>query len=351
MVARVEGTRSRKLVQNGQEMPAHGLSAGAPDSARQAPGPLAEMGPGARLIGHDLSGQDLSNLDLSGADLSGADLTGAKLINTTLVGAKLFGSTLDGAHLLGADLTKADLTEAKASGAILGGVKLDDATLFGANLDGATLSESSLERADLRSATFRGTRLRGANLEHAELRSCDLSGADLSGARVGGADFGDATLREATFRGIRGFQDAHWIGVDISAVDFTGAYALRRTIMDDNYLNEFKTASRTSGFVYLLWKLTSDCGRSLARWALVTCAMAVMFGLAYTTVALDYGDYETSLSPFYFSVVTLTTLGYGDVLPASLGAQIVVLAEVVVGYIMLGGLLSIFATKMGRRAE
>ena len=57
------------------------------------------------------------------------------------------------------------------------------------------------------------------------------------------------------------------------------------------------------------------------------------------------------LSSFYFSVVTLTTLGYGDVLPASLGAQVVVLFEVIMGYIMLGGLLSIFATKMGRRAE
>ena len=53
----------------------------------------------------------------------------------------------------------------------------------------------------------------------------------------------------------------------------------------------------------------------------------------------------------YFSVVTLTTLGFGDVLPASVSAQVVVIAEVIIGYMMLGGLLSIFATKMGRRAE
>ena len=122
-------------------------------------------------------------------------------------------------------------------------------------------------------------------------------------------------------------------------------------IMDENYLHEFRHASPANAAVYRLWKLTSDCGRSLARWAMLTFTMATLFGAIYSQVNLDYGDYETVLSPYYFSVVTLTTLGYGDVLPASLGAQIVVLAEVFIGYIMLGGLLSIFATKMGRRAE
>jgi hypothetical protein len=79
--------------------------------------------------------------------------------------------------------------------------------------------------------------------------------------------------------------------------------------------------------------------------------VATIFALAYTTVSIDYGDYRTALSPLYFSLVTLTTLGYGDVLPASQPAQTLVLAEVVTGYVMLGGLLSIFANKMGRRGE
>jgi voltage-gated potassium channel Kch len=68
-------------------------------------------------------------------------------------------------------------------------------------------------------------------------------------------------------------------------------------------------------------------------------------------VDVDYGDYETWLSPMYYSIVTMTTLGYGDAVPASTGAQLVAMFEVLIGYIMLGGVLSIFATKMGRRAE
>ena len=47
----------------------------------------------------------------------------------------------------------------------------------------------------------------------------------------------------------------------------------------------------------------------------------------------------------------MTTLGYGDALPASMAAQIMAMVQVVIGYVMLGGVLSIFATQMGRRAE
>lgn len=309
------------------------------------------LGPGCSLIGADLKGRDLSGLDLSGADLSNADLSEARLLGTNLSGAVLFRCDVTGANMLGADLSNADLTELRARAAVLGSSRLDGANLFSADLAEATLSEASLVGADLRSAGLAGARLRGADLTEAELRSADLTGADLSGATVDHADFADVQLSGAAVRGITGYPHANWLGVDISDIDFNGAYALRRTIMDENYLHEFRSASRWSNVLYLAWKLTSDCGRSLTRWAIVTLVMAVGFGLAYTQVNIDYGDYETSLSPFYFSVVTLTTLGYGDVLPASLGAQIVVLFEVITGYIMLGGLLSIFATKMGRRAE
>ena len=79
--------------------------------------------------------------------------------------------------------------------------------------------------------------------------------------------------------------------------------------------------------------------------------MTVAFGIAFQYVNVDYGDYHTGLSPYYYSLVTLTTLGYGDVLPASRPAQVVAMFEVVIGYVMLGGLLSIVSNKMARRAE
>ena len=76
-----------------------------------------------------------------------------------------------------------------------------------------------------------------------------------------------------------------------------------------------------------------------------------MFAGLYGLVDMDFGAYPTFLSPLYGSVVTLTTLGYGDVLPKSPVAQVVVMCEVVTGYVMLGGLLSIFSSKMATRAD
>ncbi len=48
----------------------------------------------------------------------------------------------------------------------------------------------------------------------------------------------------------------------------------------------------------------------------------------------------------------MTTLGFGDVQPSTLwGGQIVTMLEVSTGYIMLGGLLSIFSNKLARRGD
>ena len=106
-----------------------------------------------------------------------------------------------------------------------------------------------------------------------------------------------------------------------------------------------------SRLIYLIWWATSDCGRSILRWAFLTFLIAIAFGVIYHFVALDLGSYQSSFSPYYFSFVTLTTLGYGDVVPASPVAQVVATIEVIVGYIMLGGMLSLFANGMVRRAE
>ena len=100
------------------------------------------------------------------------------------------------------------------------------------------------------------------------------------------------------------------------------------------------------------WWLTSDCGRSLFRWGSFAFGVAAVYAIIFSFpgVGIDYGDDATRLSPLYFSIVTFTTLGYGDVLPTSLVGQLLVITEVVFGYVGLGGLLSILANKMARRA-
>jgi len=232
-----------------------------------------------------------------------------------------------------------------------GGANLTGAALRDAKMGGSSFTQAIVRGANFRAADLRGARMREADLRDAELWRADLREADLSESCVSGAVFSHADLRGARISDLTGFENADWIGVDIRDLDLRGAVLIRRFVLDENYLHEFRSRGRGAALLHAAWSITSDCGRSFVRWSLWTALVIVLFGLLYTAVEIDYGEHPTPLSSLYFSVVTLTTLGYGDVLPASLPAQILVIIEVVVGYLALGGLMSIFANKMARRAE
>jgi uncharacterized protein YjbI with pentapeptide repeats len=306
---------------------------------------------GAHLVDQDLRGVDLSGVDLSGADLSRASLQGVCLAGANLKGATLYRTRLDEAELLGVDLSGANLQECSAPRASFGHANLAEANLMGANLEEATLTGADLRGADCRLANLTNARMRECVLSHALLNQCELAGADLGGSTVEHAVFDEAHLRQTRLTDLRGFQTSRWIAVRFEQMDFVGAHLLRRHIMDQNYLHEFRRQSRVSEWVYRLWWVTSDCGRSFLRWGMWTLLIAAVFAYVYTQVEVDFGPHETVLSPLYYSVVTLTTLGYGDALPNSMAAQVAAMVEVLLGYIMLGGLLAIFATRMARRSE
>ncbi|RMG03892.1 MAG: hypothetical protein D6726_04550 [Nitrospirae bacterium] len=303
------------------------------------------------LQGVDLSGLDLSGFDFSGANLSNANLEGARLFKAKLSGAVFNKANISGAELSGADLEGANLEEVKGRNVGLGMAKLKGALLFQADLSGATVTMTDLTGADLRCCNFRGARLRQAKIIGADLTNADLRDTDMSLSQVDGSNFTNADLRGARLRQVSGYDSATWIGVDIRDINFSGAYLMRRFIMDQNFLKEFRERSKATRVLYYIWWITSDCGRSMLRWCGWTLLLIVLFGVLYMIVGVDYGAHPTWLSPFYYSVVTLTTLGYGDVIPANTASQIIAMVEVVTGYIMLGGLLSIFTNKMARRAD
>lgn len=299
----------------------------------------------------NLEGANLVGRDLSGADFTGADLTSARLTGATMKGCQFRGATMTRTNLVGADLSDSDFTECTAERAIFGECDLTNTEFFGADLTGANLSGATAVGADFRAAKLDGARLLATDLSDCDLTRATLSGADLTGCLVRNAIFKEADLSRACLRGLKEFDDADWIDVAVNDMEFSGAYRVRRSIMDQNYLHEFRSLDRQHELLYKVWQVTSDCGRSFVRWGFFTAVVTVIFSLAFTQVAVDYGDNHTIISPLYFSVVTITSLGYGDALPESLAAQILVLLEVVVGYVMLGGVLSIFATRMGRRAD
>ncbi|MBX2801860.1 MAG: pentapeptide repeat-containing protein [Myxococcales bacterium] len=303
------------------------------------------------LIGADLAGQDLTGVDLSGCDLSRANLSEATLVGANLSGAILYQARLEGAELAGANLSGANLVEVSAQRVGLGRADLSRANLTGAQLQGSTLSGADLTGADLRAANLDGARLLRSTLTDADLGRATMRAAEIADCQVPGASFRHSDLRDAKFRSPLGYAAADWVGADFRNTDLCGAYLMRRFAHDQNFLEEFRGQSPGHAVVYVLWKVTSDCGRSVTRWALWTFAIALTFAAIYTTLPIDYGDHPTPLSPLYFSIVTLTTLGYGDALPTDVPSQIAVIIQVLMGYFMLGGLLTLLSTKMGRRAD
>ncbi|MEL6344278.1 MAG: pentapeptide repeat-containing protein [Myxococcota bacterium] len=234
-------------------------------------------------------------------------------------------------------------------------VDLREFDLRNARLSDLDLSEANLNHADMSGADLRGTILSGASLIGANLSGADLSfatlkGADLEDCHVDGANFYNATLRKARLSGVHGYRSASWLGVDLAEARFTGAYRLRRFAMDQNYLHEFRRESRLHEAWYWVWWLTSDCGRSLFRWTFVIAFIAVLFGQLYQLAGVDFGEDALWITPYYFSVITLTSLGYGDISPTTSVGQALSMIEVMLGYIALGGLLSIFTNKMARRS-
>jgi hypothetical protein len=124
---------------------------------------------------------------------------------------------------------------------------------------------------------------------------------------------------------------------------------INRMTKDAWFLNDFKN---NHPFIYKLWKLTSNCGRSILRWAAWALGIAGLFAVVYMLIgpeAFNPRDY-TWFSWFYYSIVTFTTLGFGDITPIKWSSEILVTIEVIFGYVMLGGLISIFANKLARRS-
>ena len=330
----------------------------------ELPGPELQDLRGVKFTGADLSGLELADCDFSGCEMSNCDLSGASCPSANFTGATLYQAKLDGAEFLGATFRKANLSECSAIKAGFGMTDLTGANFFNATLENSTFVDAQIRRADFRAAKMGRCRLLEADLTHTDFSQADLSDVDLCETDINGSNFRQSTLRGAQLRDARNYTKADWIGADVRDIDFTGAYLLRRHIIDENYLYEFRHQSKVTRVVYFVWKWTSDCGRSMMRWGVFLALNAFLFAGIYWAMDAWFppegkeshlkgitdlgGDFIPYL---YYSVVTFTTLGFGDVSPLSVAGQVVLIIHIAIGYLGLGALLSILATKFASRGH
>jgi uncharacterized protein YjbI with pentapeptide repeats len=304
-----------------------------------------------------------AEIDFSSAKLDGADLSSMNLRN-----ANFSHASVKHANFASADLSKATFALADLEGALFLFAILSDADMRGANLQNASLEDAKLAGADLSHAN-----LKGAILAHADCRNIDLVHADLTGVNLKGANLESArvasvvhdrkgffkTLRQARFSPVRIWEKRYdlLLGTTcrckgVHTASCYGSQRFRFFLEDQDYLEEL-LETRWGKPTLFIWWVLADCGRSMMRWA----GWSLLFVLVFATVYWKMGAHHFHVAnlPFnlmtmvYYSMVTFTTLGFGDVAPKTDFAALLITAEVIIGYIMLGGLISIFSNKLAHR--
>ncbi len=308
---------------------------------------------GADLQDANLQGVKLDRANLQGADLANADLQGAKLYYADLQGTDLWLADLQGAKLEYVNLQRAKLRAADLQGAKLLGANLQGAELWSANLQEAGLATANLQGANLRNAKLQGTYLWAANLQRAKFWGAILNGSTcfLECEIDKDTDFRHTALENARIKSgtkillkynIRrmNWKDWYWGSSNHKVYDKDDARPKRRAC-------RVLWRLLITWPVRLFWKM-SNYGRSTGRIMLTFFALAIAFTFiyflqpCYIMVNRQVGDIRGFVHALYFSVVTMTTLGFGDIAanPDSWPGQLILMVQVIFGYVLLGALVT-----------
>jgi Ion channel/Pentapeptide repeats (8 copies) len=291
----------------------------------------------------NLRNKQLENANLAHADLTEAELSFAQLKNANLVFAKMEHAVISFANLEGANLSAASVEDAH----------LEDANLNNTILTGASFKNASLSNSSLKSASMIDAHLEGANLTAVNLDSANLSSVSFDEKILG------KLLRETGFSFKKIWKRRNDLLLDttvrckgVNATTCYGSQRFKLFLQDQDFLEEF-LETEWGKKIFIIWWLFADCGRSLSRWAGWSLLLALSFAFIYWTLGpnsfnTQHLDFNL-ITLFYYSVVTFTTLGFGDIIPKTTTAAMWVTVEVILGYIMLGGLITIFASKLSRR--
>jgi uncharacterized protein YjbI with pentapeptide repeats len=231
--------------------------------------------------------------------------------------------------------------------------------IFGFDFSDCSLTYSNFSDAEFTSSKFRNADILYSNFSNSILEGCDFFGtnltlSDFSNSRLEGADFGSAWISDVSFHGsdlgyIKYNRQTDFHNIDATKVSGSSNPFFLSFIRRKHYLKHFKEHNFGNKIIYYIWLAISDCGQSFLRWSCVSMLICLMFGVIYSRFPESFfianNRKATAFTFYYYSVVTFTTLGFGDVVPKDLWAEIAITTEVITGYIMLGGLISIFATK------
>ncbi|MDH5542582.1 MAG: pentapeptide repeat-containing protein [Nitrospinota bacterium] len=270
---------------------------------------------------------------------------------------------------------KKHLEDAHKSGKRLEGFNLHNASLDGVNLTYANLTDVNFRRASLRGAHLFGSDLTGANLFKANLDNANFKQTVLIDAELLGTKFGNASF-ENVYWG-PGYKVKNELEADNASDEgdldkasekyyeameiyrnvknnlqsrglshYAGKFFYREMIMQRRLMPAWSPERFWSIFMDFSTGYGEKPYRIITLSTITITIFALIFGFLglthFSGVSTDSFSLSLSVADnllilynsFYYSVVTFTTLGYGDYSPEGVG-KILSALEAYMGYFLL----------------
>ena len=239
--------------------------------------------------------------------------------------------------------------------------------LMGANFKGAYLVEANLENARLHNANFKNAILMRANLAGALLLYTDLEEAELWNANLAGAELFSSYLQSTKMKFaflddktiisdclVDKQTDCCGVGLGNIRIDPGTRHLLEYNIRRLNWEEWYKSKWYRKPVRWFWW--VSDYGMSTPRilwtFAIISLLFAVIYyfggilfppGLVQNLFMDDCQQIPGLVVPwraFYLSTLTMTSFGDIQANPASTIGYVMVVAQVILGYVLLGALIT-----------
>ena len=342
----------------------------------------------------DLSGWNLRSLLLSDycrvANFQNVELVGSNLSECILTKANFKNSNLHGANLEGAELSFVDFRNvffmsANLSHASISEANLENAKLFGAVLVETTCSFSNLKNTDFRKSKIIKSFLNEDNLQQADFRGAVLRKTDLTSSDLKEAKFDKYTklrkvrmyncsLERSTLKNavknldkiiIQERENRYEEGKQIylllknyfkqeGVYDISGEYYYREKLMETKF--NWKEKKYLQWIGNMFFNLVAGYGerplRVLIWWVGIILGYSFIYYF-YNGIYIRMANNIASFNPkfleaLYFSIVTFTTLGFGDLAPKPGFFQLFASFEALLGAIFMAMFIFVFARKMIR---
>ncbi|WP_105167624.1 pentapeptide repeat-containing protein [Pseudoalteromonas sp. T1lg23B] len=330
------------------------------------------------LVGAECSDEHLfrtshfNSLDFKSADLRGANFAGALFHNCDMSGVVFGTQDLSSTWFLKVRIKVMLRLIANLKGAKLVECDFSDCMIQNANFGKAEMHCCTFENSNIYFSSFQSTVLKKSIFNKCVFWAVNIRNTDLSNSQFISANFKESTIAQSNISYCN-FHNAIISGLELVMLPFLsrlkngkqlstqcigcnigtsiGGELIKHKVQEQAHIEEFAEDRPNT---YLLWLLTSDCGKSgylLGGWATL---LILLFSVLFWYLSPDHLNYPEHLQTMkeswfvhlYYSVATFTTLGYGDISPKTLLAMVLASIEVIIGFIFLGLLITLFSNKI-----